>query len=397
MPEETTIIETPTQEQNNGVVTIQTTPFGNSWSETPPEPKKEETKAEEKKPDTTMVIEEEEIIEEDEAYKREFGKTKQELKTEYEELKKFRETKPTAEEVKFADDTSKQVYELLREGKRKEVKEYLQTQEQLESLTTGEITKDNAADIIKLKMQLSNKLLTKDDIDFQYRQEYTIPKEPVQKAVEDDDDFKERHDEWRERVQMIEQKRIVAAKMAVPELEKLKSQITLPEISKQPAAANQPTQEELDKQKKWAENFVQTIESNYAKADGFSTKVKDESVELPVSFKIPEEDKVAIKESFKKGFDIGEYIDKRWFDENGNPKAEQMIYDRYVLENLDKVLSGIANNSANERLTEYKKAIKNIDLNGKTHQETFDPEKNGKQVSPFAKEAWSEKMPIRQN
>jgi hypothetical protein len=397
MPEETNIVETPIQEQGNGVVTIQATPFGgNAWSETPPEPKKEEPKIE--PPIVTPEAEvpkkdEEEIIEEDEVYKREFGKTKQEFKSEYEELKKFRETKP---EYKFENEESKRLAEAIAKGDRKEVRKILETQERLEEFTAKEVNDETAEDIIKLGMQLKYKDLSPKEIEYKFNKDFGLPKQPVQREEELDDDFASRKNEWQEKVNDIKMARSIEAKLAKPELEKLKSQIVLPVIDNAPAKANEPTQEELDNQKKWVENFMQSIESNYTKAEGFSTKVKDESVELPVSFKIPEEDKVAIKESFKKGFDITDYMAKRWFDESNNPKTEQMIYDRFVLDNLDKILSGIANNAANDRLDAFKKTIKNIDLGKTTNQETFNPEQNGKKVSPFSKDAWSE-QPIRQN
>ena len=46
-------------------------------------------------------------------------------------------------------------------------------------------------------------------------------------------------------------------------------------------------------------------------------------------------------------------------------------------------------------LLEFKKQTKNIDINGNTHQNTHQPNADGKaNISPFAKEAWSEKPPV---
>src|SRR3990167_620272 len=399
---EETVVATPPAEEKKETVNISVTPFaGNAWSETPPEPKTETTVAKTETPvSTTPPVtepkkEEEEIIEEDEVYKREFGKTKQEFKTEYEELKKIKDFKP---EYKFENEESKRLAEAIAKGDRKEVRKILETQERLEEFTAKEVNDETAEEIIKLNMKLkySEQKLSDKEIEYKFNKEFGLPKEPSKKDDELDEDFDVRKSEWQEKVNDIKMARSIEAKLAKPELEKLKSQIVLPVIDNSPAKANEPTQEELDKQKKWVENFMQSIESNYTKAEGFSTKVKDESVELPVSFKIPEEDKVAIKESFKKGFDITDYMAKRWFDESNNPKTEQMIYDRFVLDNLDKILSGIANNAANDRLDAFKKTIKNIDLVKTTNQETFNPEQNGKKVSPFSKDAWSE-QPIRQN
>ena len=184
--------------------------------------------------------------------------------------------------------------------------------------------------------------------------------------------------------------RNIEAKLAKPELEKLKSTIVLPELERPTAQASEPTAEELEKVKAMRDNFLQKLDSDYSKVEGFTTKVKDELVELPITFKIPDEDKVAIKERLKEGFDVNSYIDKRWFDDKGNPKIEQMISDIFQLENPDKILSGIANKSASERLLQYQKTAKNINLGTtQTHQQTFSQNGESK-TTPFSKDAWSE-------
>ncbi len=312
-----------------------------------------------------------------------------------EEIPRLKEQKP--QEQTFANDVSKTVHELLREGKIDDVIEIYQTQKKLNSLTSLDVTKENAVDIIKLEMQLKNKRLSQDDVDFQYKELYVAPKEPVQRSTETDEDFTERHEEWKEKSVNVERRLIVAAKMAIPELEKLKSEIVYPEITKpqNPQAANQPTEAEL---KQARDNFLQALNINFSKVEGFTTKVKDESVEIPIQFKIPEEDKVAIKGRLEQGLSIDEYMDKRWFDEKGNPKVDQIISDIYELENRDKVHSGIANDAASKRLAEYIRASKNPSIATPNSQTTFQPEQNGNaKVSPFAEGAWSDKPPIFQN
>ncbi len=150
----------------------------------------------------------------------------------------------------------------------------------------------------------------------------------------------------------------------------------------------------MEAQAKWAQNFLSALESDYTKFEGFKTVVKDESVEIPISFKVPDDEKVALKGRFAAGFDLNGYFDKRWFDGKELPKTEQMMSEIYILENLDKILSGVANNAANQRLEEYKKSIKNVNLNG-TRQQTYQPTQNSNSsANPFATNAWSETLPI---
>jgi hypothetical protein len=318
------------------------------------------------------------------------------LKAEREELKTLK-AKPTAEEIKFENNESKQLHELFRAGKGKEAMKIIERQEKVETYSALEVTKETAADIIKLNMELKYPNLKPNQIEFQYRQEYGIPREPVIKDTEDEDEFKQRHDDWKELVSNIEMKTTIAAEMAKPELLAAKVKLVLPEIDKPTSQANEPTEDQLGKIKAAREIFLNKLESDYSKAEGFTTKVKDESVELPVSFKIPDEDKVSIKGRLQNGLDINDYIDKRWFP-NGEPNVELIISDIYELENREKVHSGIANNAANERLKEYRKTTSNVSVNGSSNQNTFQPNQNGNsKMSPYSTGAWSEKPPSSLN
>lgn len=374
-----------------------------SWSDTPPEPvvtpepeqKTETPAATEKQQIETPAAEtkeEEEILEPKEWLKREFGvDDPAEIRAQKEELEKLRGLKP--EELKFADEQSKTIHELLREGKRKEVKEFLDTQDKLETFLTAEVNNDTAANMIKLGMQLKYKDLTPAEIDYKFNKDFGIPREPVRKDDDLEGEYEARRADWEEQVRDIQQARIIEAKLVKPELEKAKANLVLPELTK-PAAAETVSQPDPAQLQAIRESFLSALESNYSKFEGFETKVKDELVEIPVAFKVPDEEKLAIKERLQEGMDVNEYIDKRWFDEKGTPKIEQIISDIYRLENLEKILSGVANNAANLRLTEFQKSAKNIDLNGKTAQQTFQ-QPNGQQgVNPFSQNAWSEKPPV---
>lgn len=346
---------------------------------------------------TTTPAEEEEILDPKDWLKRELDIDDiAVIKAEREEYKKLKESVPN--EIKFSDDTSKQVYELLREGKVDDVIDIYSTKKRIDKVVAMEVNKDTAADFIKLNMALKYKDLSPEEINYKYDKQFYIPKEPKQGADELEEDFLERKAVWQEQVNDIQMNKIIEAKLAKPEIEKAKSQINLPNLT--PQATNAPTPEVLAAQEEAArverQNFLNKLESDYAKFDGYTTKVKDESVEIPVSFKAPDEAKAAIKERFKAGFDLNGFIDSRWSDEKGNQRIEQIISDIYVLENLDKVLSGVANNAANQRLAEYIKTLKNPSI-GTTPQQTYQQPNGNSNISPFGKGAWSEKPPVLNN
>jgi hypothetical protein len=342
----------------------------------------EETKTESDTKTTATTTEDEEILEPTEWLKREFDVDDVAvLKAEREEYKKFKANPVTKEELRFADDESKHIYQLISEGKekRKEVRQFLETQEQLENFSSIEVNKDNAEDIIKLQMKLRNRNLTPSEIDFEYKQNYVAPREPKQKVSEDADEFEERVAEWKEQVANIETKKVIAAKMAQPELSKLKSDIVLPPIQEKvkQELPKQQTQEELDAVKKDIDNFVHVTSTGLNDFNEIAATVKDKDVEIPISYKFSPEEKALIGEQLKvlavSGFDANAILADRWVNEDKTFNVSRMIRDLAILNNEDKITQKIANDSASKRLKEYTKDKKNIHLEGD----------NGKQKGQF--------------
>lgn len=302
------------------------------------------------------------------------------LKAEREELRALKATPPKAEEVKFADDQAKQIYELLREGgdKKKEVLQILKTQEQLESIIGLSVDKDNAADIIKMQIKLKNKQLSQSEVEFEYKQNYEVPKEPVQKAIEDNEDFNERMNEWKEKVSIIETKRIIAAKMAQPELEKFKSELVLPEINKGESAKQEPTPEELEAFNTAKSSFLQSAKQTVEAFTGFSTQVKDKDVDFSVGYIPSKDEKMLLSNTLstlaESGFDANSIFADRWYDvENKTFKIDQMTKDLSRMLMADNVDQKLAVDAANKRLDAYLAEKKNVNVLGGNQGSTFQP------------------------
>ena len=397
---------TQTNEQNNvqGNGQEGVNPFGTtSWSEQlPTQPEtKEETGGQPPATATTTPAaatekENEEILGVNEWLKREYGwETEEAAKAEITELRNLKTNPPKSDELKFENEDSKIVHELIRSGKINEAVDVINKQKDIASAIALDVNKNTAVDIIKLNMKLKFPTLTTDQIDFQYKQEYGIPKEPVfNDAKETEDEFNERHNEWKEQVGNIEMKRTIAATMAKPELEKAKAEIKFPELPKPQTQNNEPTAEQAVAMQKFRENFIHKLESDFSNVKGFSTQVKNELVDFPVEFNIPAEEITAIKTRLEKeGMNVEEYVFSRWGGENGNWNIERMLSDIYVWENRDKILSGVANNAANKMFETYQKLTKNPDVKN-TFQQTFHPlQQNNTGISPFRETAWSDKLP----
>jgi len=319
------------------------------------------------------------------------------LKAEREELKKLRETKP---ELKFENELSDKLFKAIQAGKTKEVTQILMQQERLETLTTAEVTKDNAAEIIKMGMQLKNPSLTQKEVDFQFEQEYSLPREPkqpTQRGTETDEEFEERtsewkeaHDDWKRRVDNLDMRINIAAKMAKPELETAKSKIVFPELEqtqKQP----EPTQEDLDRFKKQQAEFIQSSETTLKSFTGFTAQVKDKDVDYSVVYAPSEEEKQVVGKVMNQfaqdGFNANAIFAERWVNEDGTLNVNQLTKDVLRIYTSDKADAKIANDAAGKRLELYLKDKKNINVNG-SGSGTFNPSTQT-ESEKLAEQFWS--------
>lgn len=166
-----------------------------------------------------------------EIFKEKFGYEKPEdVLTEIEQLRALKEAPPKVEPITFENDESKRLYEAAKSGNRKEVADIILRQEKLESLLAAEVTKENAADIIKMGMQARYKDLTPAQIEYKFNKQFALPKEPLQGLDESDEEYEITKQEWQNKVAEIEMEREIEAKLLKPELEAQKSKLVLPDI-----------------------------------------------------------------------------------------------------------------------------------------------------------------------
>jgi hypothetical protein len=390
------------------VTTQQADPFGASWTENPTEVKLEAPAATNTDaPATTTTTEapatvtktEDEILDPKEWLKREFETDDVEvLKAERAELKKLKETGLTAAEIKFENDQSKQVHELLRAGKIDEVVEIYNTKKKIERALAAEVTASTAPDIIKLGMQLKYKDLTTDEIEYKYNKEFGLPKEPKKGEDELDEDFDVRKNDWQDKYNDRVKDIIIEAKLLRPEVESSNAKLILPELSKPEPTQYKPTQEELDKFNQTVADFTNKVDNDLKTLNELSVTFKDEAVEITSSYALSDVEKSQISAQLKKfaeeNFNANAILADRWVNQDGTLNVSRMTRDLARLNADEKIDQKFAQDAATKRLVQYRKEVGNINVNGgKTPQQTFDPTKSGQVVSPFAQGAWSEKPP----
>jgi hypothetical protein len=278
------------------------------------------------------------------------------------EFKKLKETKEP--EFNFENETSRTLFNAIKEGKTDEVYEILNQQKKLEKLTTAELNSEIALDIIKTNYANKYKELDAEEIDLLIYENYFVPSKPEQGYGESDEDYAQKLKAWENQAQYAEKRMIMDAKIARPELAKLKSEIKLPEFRNE-TSQDEFSQEEIEITQQARSVYEKTLDSEFQNFNGFSVSVKDEDVEIPITFNVAEDEKLAMKNELE-DFDSDSYFGERWFNEDGKPKVQQIMADKYLLENYSKIMQKVANEAASQRLLAHLKKSGNITLNNTT-------------------------------
>lgn len=273
------------------------------------------------------------------------------------EFRRFKET-PAFE---FKDDISKTLFDAIREGKADDVYEVLNQQKRLERLTSSELNSDIAAEIVKTNIKNKHKSLSDEDVELLFYDQFFVPLKPEQGYDESDEDYATKVNQWQSQVDYTERRLMIEAKVLKPEIEKLRSEITLPDIYNE-SGREAESQAEFEVMQEARSIYERTLDSEFQSFNGFSVSVKDEDVEIPISFNVAEEERLAMKNDLE-DFDSDLYFENRWFNKEGKPNVQQIMADKYLLENREKIFSKIANEAASQRLLAHLKKSGNININ----------------------------------
>ena len=308
------------------------------------EPKKEEVSA----PDFSGFV------------KETFGfESVDEVKSVIDEYKTLKATPKT--EVEFQNEVTKNLYKALLEGKESEVYQFLAEKQKVERLASLEI-KDaqTGLEILAAKLQNQYKDLTPDEVEYKLSKMYSIPEQPERGEYETDDEYEAKLSKWQKEKSLVEKEIMIEAKLAKPEIEKLKGELVLPDIFKSSETSAQQEQGvQVDPQVR--QKYLETLEKEYNLFDGFKVTAKDEDVEVAVAYAPTTDEKVALKAELE-NFNADEFLGSMWISDDGKFNTPQAMADLYLLKNKEKVFQKIANEAVAQFKVGLIKAKKNINL-----------------------------------
>jgi hypothetical protein len=278
-----------------------------------------------------------------------------------EEFIRLIEEREQSPEFDFSNDVSRTLFDAIREGKTDDVYQILNEQKKLDKLTSSELTTEIAAEIVKTNIQNKFKDLSADEVDLLFYDQFFVPLKPEQGYDETDEDYAGKLNAWQAQADYTEKRLMIEAKVLRPEIAKLKNEINLPDIYNE-AGREAQYQEEFEYLQQARSVYERTLDSEFQSFNGFNVSVKDNDVEIPISFNIAEDEKLALKQELS-DFDGEAYLEDRWFNEEGKPNVRQIMADKYVLENLPRILQKVANEAASQRLLAHLKKSGNININ----------------------------------
>lgn len=278
--------------------------------------------------------------------------------------------KPTSE-LSFANETSERIFNLLKEGKEDDVLDYLS-----QKRTLNNLDKLPHADLIKLQIKNENKDYTQQDIDDLFSEKYSLPEKPVfDDTLESEDEYKVKEDRYNNELAKAIRRIERGANEAKKDLAKLHQELVLPNIPQKEPEQNEPTQEELAQFKKQQEIFLQAKAAALQELNGYDAIFKDKDVEIPIAYKVTEEEKEAVAPLLDSlNTDLPQFFQQlNWLDKDGKPNLQKAASDLHYLLNKDAVIQKFVNEAGNKRVAEERKRQKNIDFSGQQRRGSLEP------------------------
>lgn len=265
---------------------------------------------------------------------------------EIESLRAFRAA-PPVQPLTFENPVSKRIAEALQAGKLTEVYEVLDQQIKIDRLTTGEMTPDAAAEIVKLGMQLKYKdqNLTPAEINFRFNKQYGLPAKPALLPAEDQDEYNERIAAWQAQVDDKKMELVIDAKIATPELLASKSKLVFPTIDRPQEAAFQEWQKSVQEDVTVAAETTEAYKAFTPKS--LESKIHFADTDNKVDFDfIYEPDPEGFIQAITFVADIEEFW-KSYYRLDGTPDRQRFLQDIYFAKNREKVIAAALRQSMN--------------------------------------------------
>ena len=263
-----------------------------------------------------------------------------------------------APEINFANETSKKVFEYLKEGKVDEFMSVYQQQKLLES-----VDKLDADNVLKLKIKYENPELTQEEINEEFESLYGVEQPDIDEDLDDAADIEKAKKKFEREKSAMERLKKKDLKEAKDFLQEKKQEIVLPDIQTSKTQQQEAQGQEVDEVaiKEYRDKYLNSIPKTIDEIVGFESKYKDSELEFNTTYVIDANEKQALKNKME-NFTLQDYFVPRYINEQGNFDTESIAHDLYVLENFDKIVEAHVSQAVNQTKSMFVKGLKNANF-----------------------------------
>lgn len=265
-------------------------------------------------------------------------------------------------EINFVNETSKKVFEYLKEGKVDEIMSVYQQQKQLEG-----IDKLDTDSVLKLRLKYENPELTDAELQDEFESRYGVEQPDIDEDLDDPADIEKAKKRFEREKSAMERLKKKDLKEAKDFLQEKKQEIVLPDIATSKNQESVPQGNEIDEAaiKEFRDKYVKSIDSAMNEVTGFGTKYKDDELDFQTAFVIDQAEKQNLKQALEK-FTLQDYFVPRYIKEDGSFNTTAIAKDLYVLENLNKIIDAHVSQAVNNTKSLLIKGLKNANFQDTT-------------------------------
>jgi hypothetical protein len=298
---------------------------------------KEVEEAQALQPIEQEIVEEQSLEEEEVLDEEDFIRQKTDGKfSSWDELQSALEEQQ-AQKIKFDNEVSETLYNLIAEGRINEVADILYNKK-----IADEVKTKGDEEVLKSYIKFQNPEFDNDDIEAEYQEKYSI------------DEFAFDESKLKREQKKLNQKVRNDVSEARQFFESMSEEIKFPQYTQQQQVEPQEDTEAQEERQK----FLDSLNGVESRIGSIPFNWKDDKASLSINgkFEIPAQEASKYREAAES---LQDYYGERYY-QDGKYNSERLLKDLYIADNFDKIVQSVISQTANQTRIEMLKQRKNI-------------------------------------
>ena len=302
---------------------------------------------------TITEQEPEEVLDEDDFIKQRTGGQF----SSWQELQSALEAEKT-QSIKFENESSEALYNLIAEGKINEVAEILYNKKIADDIRTKP-----DEDVLKSYIKFKNPEFDNEDVQAEYEEKYSV------------DEFSFDESKLKREQKKLSQKIKNDVSEAKEFFERMSEDIKFPQYDRTTTEVEPQDDTEAQEER---QRFLSSLDGVENRLGALQFNWKDEKASLSINgkFEIPAQEASVYKDAAES---LQDYYAERYY-QDGKYQSDKLLKDLYIADNFDKIIQSVISQTANQTRIEMLKQRKNIttdiEQSGTYRPNAADEEKN---------------------